>query len=197
MPRTIAILGALGVFGIMAAALSAQENPTLGEALKKVRVLAVPRAGRPVDRTVAEEMRRLAPQAEIEALDQVRAGAAGVFRIAVADEKLAAGPSPEALRKAGDRNKSASWMFLRLGPDGSGELTASAPHLLYALFSCSTTTGAGSRPRRSRRAGSSCPASRGSRAATTTWPIRSGSPPATTPKRRSASWPGSASAMSP
>ena len=134
MPRTIAILGVLGIFGIMAAGLSAQGKPTLGDALKKVRVLAIPAAGRPVDRTVAEEMRRLAPQAEIEALDEVRAGAAGVFRVAVADEKLAAGPSPEALKKAGDGNRSASWMFLKLGPDGSGELTASAPHLLYALF---------------------------------------------------------------
>jgi len=135
MPRTIAILGGLGIFGIMAAGLSAQGSPTLGDALKKVRVLAIPAAGRPVDRTVAEEMRRLAPQAEIKTIDQGWTGGSGVFRIAVAGEKLAAGPSTEALKKAGDGNKGASWMFLKIGPDGSGELTASAPHLLYALYS--------------------------------------------------------------
>jgi len=133
MPRTIAILGVLGLCGVLCPVLSAQGNPTVESALKKVRILAIPAAGRPVDRTVAEEMRRdLVPQAEIKALGPPGAGEAGVFRIAVADEKLAAGPSPDALRKAGD--KSRSWMFLKLGPDGSGELTTSAPHLLYALY---------------------------------------------------------------
>ncbi len=48
----------------------------------------------------------------------------------MADEKLAAGPGPGALGTAGGKN----WMFLELAPDGTGQLVASAPHLLYALY---------------------------------------------------------------
>lgn len=53
----------------------------------------------------------------------------GVFRVAVAGENLASGPSPGTLLE----HPGAAWMFLKLAPDGSGELTASAPHLMYAL----------------------------------------------------------------
>jgi hypothetical protein len=103
----------------------------MAEALKKVRVLAVPGTGRPVDRTVAGELRRdLAPQAEIREVGPGDSLGPGVFRIAVADEKLAAGPSPEALGAGAGKG----WMFARLAPDGTGELTTSAPHLLYALY---------------------------------------------------------------
>ncbi|MGZ5424091.1 MAG: hypothetical protein ACXW2V_05755 [Candidatus Aminicenantales bacterium] len=132
MPRILTILGVLGIWGaLLSQGLSAGTEPTMADALKRVRVLAIPETGRPVDRTVAEEMRRgLVPRAEIKAFGQSRAEGSGVFRIAVADEKLAAGPAPEALRRAGGK----SWMFLKLGPDGSGELSASAPHLLYALY---------------------------------------------------------------
>ena len=69
MAKSFAVLGVLVIWGALGAALSAGKKPHVSDALKSVRVLAIPRSGRPVDRTVAEEIRRdLAPQAEIEAL---------------------------------------------------------------------------------------------------------------------------------
>jgi hypothetical protein len=128
MARIATILGALCLFGL---GIAAERKPAVADALKSIRVLAVPAGGRPVDRTVAEEFRRfLAPRAEVRTLGPEGGNEKGVFRIAVADEKLAAGPSPGALRDAGGK----SWMFLKLAADGTGELAASAPHLLYALY---------------------------------------------------------------
>lgn len=137
MSRRAAVLGLLGslcFFAVPLAGPCAAAGPqTVAEALKKVRVVGIPENGRPVDRTVAEELRLdRAGQAEIRAVGP-NAGpgtGAGVLRIAVADEGLAAGPGAEALRNAAVKD----WMYFRLGPDGSGELTCSAPHLLYALF---------------------------------------------------------------
>ena len=129
MEKIAAILSGLCLFGL---GFAAERKPAVADALKNARVLAVPANGRPVDRTVAEEFRRdLAPQAEIRTLVSGSGGKErGLLRIAVADEKFLDGPPPDALRKAGGK----SWMFLKLGPDGSGELTTSAPHLLYALY---------------------------------------------------------------
>jgi hypothetical protein len=127
MTKITALVGVLLLFGL---SFASGEKPTVADALKKTRVLAVPEAGRPVDRTVAEELRHdLAPQAEIRAVKAGGADTPGVFRIAVADEKVAAGPSAGIVKKAAGKG----WMYLRIAPDGSGELTASAPHLLYAL----------------------------------------------------------------
>ena len=127
MTKIAAVLGILVLFGH---AFAGQQKPSVAETLKKTRVLAVPEDGRPVDRTVAEELRgALAPQAEVRSVKPGEPLGAGVFRIAVADEKLAAGPAPEALRKIGGK----PWMFLKLASDGAGELVTSAPHLLYAL----------------------------------------------------------------
>jgi len=128
MTKIAAVLGILCLFG---SAFAAQQKPSVAEALKKTRVLAIPENGRPVDRTVAEELRReLAPQAQVRSAGPDEAAGPGIVRVAVADEKLAAGPSPEAQRRAAGKD----WMFFRLAPDGSGELVASAPHLLYALY---------------------------------------------------------------
>ncbi len=128
MTKIAAVLGILCLFG---SAFASQQKPSVAEALKKTRVLAVPGNGRPVDRTVAEELRReLAPQAQVRSAGPDEAAGPGVVRIAVADENLAAGPSPEARRRATGKD----WMFFRLAPDGSGELVTSAPHLLYALY---------------------------------------------------------------
>ncbi len=128
MAKFITVLGILAVLG---PGLVAGQKPVVADAVKAIRVLAVPEAGRPVDRTVAEEFRRdLAPGAEIRAFKPGSGSGRGVLRIAVADEKLAAGPGPEGLRSAGGR----SWMYLKLGPDGTGELTASSPHLLFSLY---------------------------------------------------------------
>src|SRR4030042_59726 len=129
MAKLAAVLGALCFFGL---GFAAEPKPRVGEALKNIRVLLVPQSGRDVDRTVAEALRRdLGVQVVIKTTASGGASEKGVFRIGVFDEKIAAGPSLDALRAAGGK----SWMFLKLAPDGSGELTTSAPHLLYALFS--------------------------------------------------------------
>ncbi len=129
MSKLIPILGVLAVLG---PGFAAERNPVVADALKNIRVLAVPESGRPVDRTVAEEIRRdLAPQAEIRAVGPGGGAGRGVFCISAADEKLSAGPGPEGLRKAGVK----SWMYLKLAADGTGELTASSAHLLFALYS--------------------------------------------------------------
>jgi hypothetical protein len=131
MAKSFAVLGILLIWGALGAAFSAGKRPLVSDTLKNVRVLAIPGSGRPVDRTVAEAIREeLAPQAEIRVTGPGGEDGKGVLRIAVADEKLAAGPSTGALGKAGGKD----WMFLRLAEDGSGELTTSAPHLLYALY---------------------------------------------------------------
>ena len=128
MTKIAAILGILCLCGY---GVASQQKPTVAEALKRARVLAIPETGRPVDKTVAEELRRdLAPQAEIRTVKPGEASGPGVFRIAVASEKLASGPPRAELQKAAGK----SWMYLRLAADGSGELTTSAPHLLYALY---------------------------------------------------------------
>jgi len=128
MAKIAVSLGALWLFGF---GFAAERTSTVAHALKDVHVLVVPANGRPVERTVAEEFRRdLAPQAEIKTLARGGVDEKGVFRIAIADEKFLAGPSPEALRRAGAKN----WMFLKLAPDGTGEMATSAPHLLYALY---------------------------------------------------------------
>jgi hypothetical protein len=129
MAKIAAILGALSLLGF---GFAAERKPTVADALKNVRILAIPANGCPVDRTVADEFRRdLATQAEIETLGPGGGNEKGIFRISVASEKLGVGPAPDALRPAGGKG----WMFLKLGPDGAGELTTSAPHLLYALYS--------------------------------------------------------------
>jgi len=126
------IFAVLAIPAILGSGFAAERTPAVAEALKNIQVIAVPEAGRPVERTVAEELRRdLAPQAEIKATASGGGAGKGVFRIAVAGEKLTAGPGPAELRKAGGK----SWMYLKLAADGTGELTASAAHLLFALYS--------------------------------------------------------------
>jgi hypothetical protein len=124
------IAAAIGIFCLCGFSFVSGQKPTVADALKKARVLAIPEGGRPVDRTVAEELRvGLAPQAEIRSVRPGDGAGPGVFRIAVADEKFAAGPSADAIKKAAGKG----WMYVRLAPDGAGELVTSAPHLLYAL----------------------------------------------------------------
>ena len=124
------IAAAIGIFCLCGFSFVSGQKPRVADALKKARVLAIPEGGRPVDRTVAEELRvGLAPQAEIRSVKAGEADGSGVFRIAVADENLAAGPPADAIKKAAGKG----WMYVRLAPDGAGELTTSVPHLLYAL----------------------------------------------------------------
>jgi len=127
MAKFVALLGAMSLLGF---GFATERKPTIADALKNIRVLAIPANGRPIDRTVADEFHRdLAPQAEIKTPGQAGRNEKGVMRIAIADEEFLTGPTPDALRESGGK----SWMFLKLAPDGSGELTTSAPHLLYAL----------------------------------------------------------------
>lgn len=132
MSKTAAILGLVAVLAIPVTTPAATP-PTVADVLAKVRVLAIPEKGRPVDRTVAEELRLFRTDHSDIRVIGANAGtpaAAGVMRVAIADEGLASGPGAEALRNIGGKN----WMYFKLGPDASGELTCSAPHLLYALF---------------------------------------------------------------
>jgi hypothetical protein len=129
MSKFFLVIGALGLAGF---GFAAGPKTTVADALKNIRVLAVPENGRPVDRTVADELRRdLAPQASLKVSSGSGAAGKGVFRIAVAAEQPSSGPSPGSLREAGGKG----WMYLKLAADGTGELIASAPHLLYALYS--------------------------------------------------------------
>lgn len=113
-----------------AAVSAAQPKASVADVLKNAAVIAIPERGRPVDRTVAEALKAgLAPQAEIKAVPSgsVPAGPA-ILRVAVADEGLAQGPGP------GAPSGPAGWMHFRLDPDGGGEIVASKPNLLYALY---------------------------------------------------------------
>ncbi len=131
MKKFVAVLGILGAWSFGPAA---ESRPTVADALRNVRVLALPENGRPVDRTVAEELRRgLTPRAVIGDPGPDGSGGRGVLRIGVAGETTAVVPSPDALRKAGWR-AGRSWMRFELAADGTGALAVSDPHLLYALF---------------------------------------------------------------
>ncbi len=97
------------------------------EVLGKVKIIAVPENGKPVDYTVAEELRKIIPGAEIKkyAPGSVPAGR-GVFRIAVSAEKFARGP--------GEIRDGKDWLYFRIVSTGVGELVTSGQHLLYSLF---------------------------------------------------------------
>jgi len=109
---------------------------TVREALQRTTEIRYPADGPPVGRTVAEALQaELAPQARaIAGSPQFTPHSAfriphsdGVLYILIAEEDP--DPLPEGVD--GDRD----WMFFRMGPSGGGVLTASAAHLLYALYS--------------------------------------------------------------
>ncbi len=113
-----------------AAVSAAPPKTSVADALKNVAVIAVPERGRPVDLTVAEALKAgLAPKAEIKVFSAGSAPAGvATLRVAVSDEGLAKGPGP------GAPSGPAGWMHFRLSPDGGGEIVASKPNLLYALY---------------------------------------------------------------
>ncbi len=133
MKRLISCAAGIIIIGF---GLSAGQKTTVRNALQNVGCISFPDNGRPVNRTVAEELgRELAPQAEVEAVARGNPAAldpAGrpVLRISIADEDFAAGPEEASLRSLGGD----SWMFFRIGRDGAGELTASKAHLLFSLY---------------------------------------------------------------
>jgi len=92
------------------------------------RIIAYPANGHPVNATVAEQLRRvLAPQARVTRVESNEVLAEhGVVRVAVLEEGTGFVSGPEA-------PPDSDWMFARIAA-GSGQLCASKPHLLYALF---------------------------------------------------------------
>ncbi|MCG3119212.1 MAG: hypothetical protein ALAOOOJD_01568 [bacterium] len=94
---------------------------TLVEAFAKIKTIIYPVHGFEVEKTVAGLIQSLlAPQAQMVATENLStAKGPGILHVVV---------SPTA-------EKTNGWMRFRLGADGGGELTASRPAFLYALFS--------------------------------------------------------------
>ncbi|HJP34256.1 MAG: hypothetical protein QF689_04475 [Candidatus Latescibacteria bacterium] len=92
------------------------------------RIIAYPVTGHPVQVTVAEQLQQtLAPHARLTPVESGEALAErGVLRVAVYAEDTSFVNGPD-VRPDGD------WMFAHI-TDGGGQLSASAPHLLFALF---------------------------------------------------------------
>jgi hypothetical protein len=110
------------------AGVSFKTNETVRDVLLNTKIIVYPDNGRPVDQTVANELKEtLAPHAQVVSTKDVAAlSSEGVIRIAIADENFIKIPG----KVAGDRD----WMFFRINSSGDGELVTSKPHLLYALF---------------------------------------------------------------
>ena len=98
----------------------AQETTTVKDALAHIIKLEIPSPEYPVERTVAETMRKtLAQNATIVEAPEGHARRSGWLRIHVTRSGTETSPG---------------WFRLQLSPDGTGELTASHPHLLYTAF---------------------------------------------------------------
>lgn len=108
------------------------QNITVKEALQKTLILVYPENGRPVDKTVAEELQQeLMPQVKLMTLNEkISLKGQNVFRVSIIDEPGAEGPEKHGLRPPKDKD----WMFFRISASGEGELVTSKQHLLYALF---------------------------------------------------------------
>jgi hypothetical protein len=119
------------VFIMSSGGISIALGTQVRDALKNTTVIVYPAKGRPVDHTVAEALKELAPQAKLLPVNDVNeVKGDGVLRVAVADEDSTGGPQKYGLQIPGDKE----WMFVRLTPAGDGELVSSKPHLLYAFF---------------------------------------------------------------
>jgi hypothetical protein len=92
------------------------------------RIIAYPANRHPVNATVAEQLRRvLAPHARVTRVESNEVLAEhGVVRVAVLEGGTGFVSGPEA-------PPDSDWMFARIAA-GGGQLCASKPHLLYALF---------------------------------------------------------------
>lgn len=95
------------------------------------RVIAWPANGHPVHATVARQLRdALAPHARLTPVESFGAlSSQGVLRIALqgADAGFACGP-----QNSDNSPPDGDWMYAQIA-DGGGQLSASAPHLLYAV----------------------------------------------------------------
>ncbi|MCK7518499.1 MAG: hypothetical protein MZV64_12665 [Ignavibacteriales bacterium] len=155
MAKFAALLGALALVGVRFR--RGARTDSVADALKNVRVLAIPASARPVDRTVAEEFRRdLAPQAEIRALGAGRRTKKGAS---------SASPSPTRNSSPVRRPTPSEKRTGKAGCSSSSPRTEAAssrrprPHLLYALYSpAQGGLARASTPPDSRTANASCPA---------------------------------------
>lgn len=129
MCRTTVIILILTFLNVpVFAGVSFETNETVRDVLLNTKIIAYPDNGRPVDQTVANELKEtLAPHAQVVSTkDAAALSSEGVIRIAIADEDFIKSPG----KVAGDRD----WMFFRINSSGDGEVVTSKPHLLYALF---------------------------------------------------------------
>ncbi len=107
-------------FLLPAPASGAAGEPTVGEALKHMTAVEIPSSPIPVESTVAREVRALlASGATLNEVPRGRRQQPGTLRVSV----LPAGA-----------DSSRGWFRLKITGDGSAELTASHPHLLYTAF---------------------------------------------------------------
>jgi hypothetical protein len=98
----------------------AQEKTTVAEALRRATSVEIPSPVFPVEMTVAESLvKSLSSGAHIIELPPPDAHRAGSFRVRVVRE---------------GEDTSAGWFRFSLAPDGTGELVASRPHLLYGAL---------------------------------------------------------------
>ena len=98
----------------------AQERVKVSDVLQHVTSVEIPLSGCPVERTVAECIRRtFAPAAAVMEVPEGDPLRKGSLRIHV---------SP------GGSDASPGWFRVQISPDGGGELTASHAHLLYTAF---------------------------------------------------------------
>lgn len=101
---------------------------TVRDAFTNTTTLVYSSRGPRVNQTVAESLKRdLTPKAQILTVENPSTKSQnGVITIAIADEGFIPGPT--------NPPEDGEWMYFRLTGNGSGEMVASKPHLLYTLF---------------------------------------------------------------
>jgi hypothetical protein len=98
----------------------AQERTTVGDALRRVTTVVIPSLPLPVEKTVADSLlKRIPSRAHLAERGGSGAPRAGEFIIRI---------------ERGGEDTSAGWFRFSIAPDGTGELTASRPHLLYGAL---------------------------------------------------------------
>ncbi len=110
------------------AAAFQNNNKKVRDGFNRVKIIAYPENARPVNFTVAEELKNcLSAGAEIISF---RSGQniseKSILKIAVSDDSFTESPG----KVEGDKD----WLYLKIKSTGDGEIVVSRPHLLYALF---------------------------------------------------------------
>ncbi len=98
---------------------------TVRECLTKTTEIAFSPNGPRVKQTVAEALKKeLSPEARIRTDDASNKASPSLLKIALADD----------CSTSSDQSDDNDWMYFRLEANGSGEIIASRPHLIYTLF---------------------------------------------------------------